>query len=80
MNYQRQKFLRQLGVVLAIAALLTALPRMLVASIMGLFSLVVTVVMIYALYRIFGPILRPIYWDYRRRYGPKPRNWYSDRR
>jgi hypothetical protein len=81
MNYQTQKFLRQLGVVLVIAAVLMILPRMLVASIMGLFSLAVTIIMVLILYRILGPILGPIYRDYRRRHGPKRRqNWYSDRR
>ena len=87
MNYRTRNLLKQIGIIFLAAAIVTVLPGLLVASVFSIINLVITVAMIWILYRILGPILIPIYHDYRRRYGRKrpppgrrPPNWYSDRR
>ena len=87
MKYETRKFLKAIGIVFLAAAVMMILPRVLVASVMGLIQLAVTVATVWILYRI----LAPIYHKYRpRSYRPRPRprrpdgdwpqNRYSDRR
>lgn len=74
---QTAKFLKQLGIVFIVAAVLMMLPRLLVDSMMSLISLAVFIATIFILYRIFGPMYR----DWRRQNRMKrPQNYYSDRR
>lgn len=85
-DYQTRKLLKQIGIIFLAAALLTVLPRVLVASVMGFIQTAISIIMIWILYKILAPILGPIYRDYRRRHnrrppdGRRPPNWYSDRR
>lgn len=82
MDYRTTRLLKQLGIIFLAAAVLTMLPRLLVASVFSLISLLITVAMIWILYQAFGPIVR----DYLRRRqwpprGPRPpQNRWSDRR
>lgn len=85
MNHQTKKWLRQLGVVFLIAAVMTVLPRVLVSSVMMLIRTAIMIGMIYILFRVFGPIIN----NYLARQGyrgpRKPRrrrsqNYFSDRR
>lgn len=59
MNYATKKWLRQIGIIFLIAAVVTALPRIIAASFMLVTRLAMTIAMIWILYKFLKPIVIP---------------------